>query len=77
MLRAIHSFLNHEDQGQDLAEYCLITALIVLIALGIFWHVSGGIQDIWDTANTTLVAGNSNSGSGTAGTSVTQGNLGH
>jgi Flp pilus assembly pilin Flp len=76
MLRAIHGFLKHQDQGQDLAEYCLITGLIVLIALGIFWHVSGGIQGMWDTANTTL-AGNSNSGSGSAGTSDTQGNLGH
>ena len=65
MLRAIHGFLKHQDQGQDLAEYCLITGLIVLIALG-----------MWDTANTTL-AGNSNSGSGSAGTSDTQGNLGH
>ena len=76
MLRAIHSFLKREDQGQDLAEYCLITGLIVLIALGILWHVSGGIQGMWDTANTTLVAGNSNSGSGSAGTSDTQGNMG-
>jgi len=46
VLRAIYSFLRHQDQGQELAEYCLITALIVLIALGIFWHVSGGIQSM-------------------------------
>ncbi|MGA2195459.1 MAG: hypothetical protein ABSH40_09335 [Bryobacteraceae bacterium] len=46
MLRAIYRFLKDQDQGQVLAEYCLITALIVLIALGIFWHVSGGIPGI-------------------------------
>jgi Flp pilus assembly pilin Flp len=43
VLRAIRSFLK-QDRGQVLAEYCLIAALIVLIALGIFWRVSGGIQ---------------------------------
>ena len=74
VFRAIHRFLE-QDQGQDLAEYCLITALIVLIALAIFWRVSGGIQDVWDTANTTLAAGNSTSGS--AGTSDTRGDSGH
>jgi Flp pilus assembly pilin Flp len=73
VLRVIYSFLKQRDQGQDLAEYCLITALIVLIALGIIWHVSGGIQGMWDTANTTLVNGNSNAASGAAGTSTTQG----
>jgi Flp pilus assembly pilin Flp len=76
VLRAIRSFLKDQDQGQDLAEYCLITGLIVLIALGIFWRVSGGVQGMWDTANTTLVSGNSSSGPGSAGTSDTQGNLG-
>jgi Flp pilus assembly pilin Flp len=46
VLKAIYSFLKDQDHGQVLAEYCLITALIVLIALGIFWRVSGGIQGI-------------------------------
>src|ERR1035438_166466 len=46
VLRAIYSFLKDQDQGQVLAEYCLIAALIVLIALGIFWRVSGGIQGL-------------------------------
>jgi len=46
VLRSIHNFLKHQDQGQVLAEYCLIAALIALIALGIFWRVSGGIQGI-------------------------------
>jgi Flp pilus assembly pilin Flp len=75
VLRAIYSFLKR-DLAQDLAEYCLITALIVIIALGVIWHVSGGIQGMWDTANTTLVNGNSNAATGSAGTANTQGNQG-
>jgi Flp pilus assembly pilin Flp len=48
-----------EDSGQDLAEYCLLTALLALVAAGIFVQASGGIQAIWGTANTSLIAGNS------------------
>jgi Flp pilus assembly pilin Flp len=47
-----------DDCGQDLAEYCLLTALVALLALGIFWRMSGGIDDLWGTANTTLSTGN-------------------
>ena len=47
------------ERGQDLAEYCLLTALVALIALGILIHLSGGMQAIWVGANTSLVAGNS------------------
>jgi Flp pilus assembly pilin Flp len=46
------------ERGQDVAEYCLITALIALVALGIFWHVSGGLQGTWSSMNTSLAAGN-------------------
>ncbi|SPE35489.1 hypothetical protein SBA3_2270016 [Candidatus Sulfopaludibacter sp. SbA3] len=53
MLRFCREFLIQES-GQDLAEYCLITALLALVALGIFWKVSGGMQAIWGTANSTL-----------------------
>jgi Flp pilus assembly pilin Flp len=54
MLRAMLRVIRRDDCGQTLAEYCLITALISLIALGIFWHVSGGLQGSWGSANTTL-----------------------
>jgi len=47
-----------EDQGQDLAEYCLITALVVLVAVGILWHISGGLQGIWGNANASIAATN-------------------
>jgi Flp pilus assembly pilin Flp len=52
-------FLREEESGQDLAEYCLITAFIALVALGIFWHVSGGLQGMWTSINASLCAGNS------------------
>ena len=55
--------LQSEDRGQDLAEYCLLTALVALVALGIIIHVSGGMQAVWNGANTQLTAGNAAAGS--------------
>jgi Flp pilus assembly pilin Flp len=55
--------LQSEDRGQDLAEYCLLTALVALVALGIMVHMSGGMQAVWDGANTSLSAGNAASNS--------------
>src|ERR1035437_758972 len=52
-LKAVHS----EDRGQDLAEYCLLTALVALVAVGILIQVSGGMQAVWNSANTTLAGG--------------------
>jgi Flp pilus assembly pilin Flp len=56
------------ESGQGLAEYCLITALIALVGLGIFIHLSGGIQSIWGTAGTALTAGDPASHTGGGGT---------
>ena len=47
------------DRGQDLAEYCLITAAIALIGLGLFISMSGGLQGLWGAANSTIAAGGS------------------
>jgi Flp pilus assembly pilin Flp len=58
--------LQSEDRGQDLAEYCLLTALVALLAVAILIHLSGGMQALWSDANTSLVAG-----SGTSATSTT------
>lgn len=54
------------DRGQDLAEYCLITAVIALIGLGLFVHISGGLQGLWGTMNSTIAAGGSVTTSDTA-----------
>jgi len=67
VLKAITGFLRKKDGGQDVAEYCLITALVALIALGIFWHVSGGLQGMWTSMNASLVTGNHTGGAGPSG----------
>jgi Flp pilus assembly pilin Flp len=54
-LKALHS----EDRGQDLAEYCLLTALVALVGMAIFVHLSGGMQALWNDANTSLTRSNS------------------
>ncbi|HLK46768.1 MAG TPA: hypothetical protein VKT49_01460 [Bryobacteraceae bacterium] len=64
MLRAIWACFRHDDQGQGLAEYCLAAAFIALAALGLYIHLSGGMRDLWSTANSTLVTGSSSSASG-------------
>jgi Flp pilus assembly pilin Flp len=64
-----------EDHGQDLADYCLLIALVSLIGLGIFIHISGGIQNIWNVGNSTLQSGQSAAGNsgGTGGAPGTSG----
>jgi Flp pilus assembly pilin Flp len=59
-----------EESGQDLAEYCLLTALVTLVAAAIYVQASGGIQAIWNGANTSLAVGNTSSGAATAGAGV-------
>lgn len=57
-LKDIAVFLREKDRAQDLAEYCLITAFVALVALGIFLYVSGGVQGMWSSINASLAAGN-------------------
>jgi Flp pilus assembly pilin Flp len=45
-----------DEAGQDLSEYCMLLALIVLVAAGIFLKVSGGVGSLWTVANSTLNA---------------------
>jgi Flp pilus assembly pilin Flp len=63
--------MRSDDRGQDLAEYCLLTALIALVAVAVFVHFSGGIQALWGSANATLVAGNTATSSAGAGSPST------
>jgi len=63
MIRRIVAKFFIDDRGQDIAEYCLMTALVALVALGIFIHVAGGVQAIWSNANSTIAV-NSNNGGG-------------
>ncbi|GEM_PF-3359576 len=57
MFRAIGRWLLRDDRGHGLAEYCLVTAFIALVALALYIHVSGGVRDLWSTADSTLVSG--------------------
>jgi Flp pilus assembly pilin Flp len=50
------------DRGQGLSEYCLLTALVALIALAVIVHVSGGMQAVWGNANTSIAVGNQAAG---------------
>jgi Flp pilus assembly pilin Flp len=69
--------IRSEDSGQDLAEYCLLTALLALVAAAIFVQSSGGIQAIWGTANTSLIAGNSTTSSQTGSPASASAPAGH
>ncbi len=66
-VRKLWRSLYSDETAQGLAEYCLITALLALVALGIFIHVSGGVQNIWGTAGSTMA----NAGSVAAGGDAT------
>ena len=53
-----------EESGQDLAEYCLLTALLTLVAAAIFVYASGGVQAIWSGATVSRTAGGATTPSG-------------
>ena len=57
-------FFRWSDLGQDLAEYCLITAIIALAGLGIFYKLSGGFQNLWGTADSAIAAASTNGSPG-------------
>ena len=56
------------EEGQDLADYCLLTALVALAAGAILLHLSGGLSAIWGAGNQTLgSAGATVEGNGLSG----------
>jgi Flp pilus assembly pilin Flp len=61
-----HKFLRSE-QGQNLSEYCLITAAIAVVGLLIILGVTGGLHNIWQIASATTNAANSSGGGTVAG----------
>ena len=43
-----------EEEGQDLIEYTLLLAFMVVAAAAIYMGVGSSVQSIWTSANTTL-----------------------
>ena len=43
--------LFQEEQGQDLIEYTLLLAFVVLASAALFISAGGSISGIWGTAN--------------------------
>jgi Flp pilus assembly pilin Flp len=66
MLWKLVGFFRRNDLGQDLAEYCLITALIALIGFGIAYKLSGGFQNLWGTAGSAMASANTGASPGAA-----------
>ena len=62
----VQEFLGSE-QGQNLSEYCLVTALIAIVGLIIIVAVSGGLHNIWQHAGATTNAAASSGGGTVAG----------
>ena len=46
------------EQGQDLIEYTLLLAFVVLASAALFISAGGSISGIWTQANTTITAAN-------------------
>ena len=66
MFLKLIGLFRRNDLGQDLAEYCLITALIALIGFGIAYKLSGGFQNLWGPADSAIVAASTAASPGAA-----------
>jgi hypothetical protein len=69
-MSAFWAHLFNEDRGQDLADYCLLIALMALIGLGIAYRMTPGVHDLWTVANTSLASGNAAVSSTATGSSA-------
>ena len=43
-LKELLSLLRHREEGQTMAEYGIVLAVITIAAVGVFTALSGGIQ---------------------------------
>jgi Flp pilus assembly pilin Flp len=71
MYRAVWKDFLRDETGQDLAESCLITALIALGALGLYFGLSGHLHDLWGAANSALANGGPQGGASVPATAST------
>ena len=54
MFNALINFLHREDEGQGLAEYALILALIAIIAIAALIFLGGQISQILSTVGSSV-----------------------
>jgi Flp pilus assembly pilin Flp len=55
-MRRIAELLKGE-QGQDLVEYTLLLAFVIMASAAMYINAGGSVTGIWTTANTHLNAG--------------------
>lgn len=56
--RAVEREFIEEDEGQDLIEYSLLLAFIVLAGAAVYMGVGRSIGTLWTVANSRLAAAN-------------------
>lgn len=54
MMKMIYLRLRAEEQGQDLIEYTLLLAFVVLASAALFISAGGSISSIWTQSNTII-----------------------
>jgi pilus assembly protein Flp/PilA len=54
MFEALISFINRDEEGQGLAEYALILALIAIVAIIALIFLGSQVSDILDTVATSV-----------------------
>ena len=65
-IRTLWRSIREDSTAQDLSEYCLVTALVALVALGIFIQASGGVRNIWGSAGGAMATAGSTAAAGDA-----------
>jgi Flp pilus assembly pilin Flp len=61
MVRWLHNFWL-DEQGQDLTEYSMLIAFIVVLCLAFAFTGTSSVSGIWTQTNSRLVAANSVTG---------------
>lgn len=51
-------WISDDDQGQDLIEFSLLLAFIVLVGAASYVGISGSVNFIWGVVNTRLAEAN-------------------
>jgi Flp pilus assembly pilin Flp len=51
-----------DESGQDLIEYGLLLAFVVLASAALFAGAGGSVEQIWSHGNTTLASANTTAG---------------